>query len=246
MNNKKITAAIIIIGDEILSGRTIDQNINFTACELIELGIILKEVRVIGDNEKEIITTVNDLRQKYDYIFTSGGIGPTHDDITANSIAKAFNQKLELNLQAQEILFKHYGKENVNAARLKMAYLPKNAKLLNNPISSAPGFNIENVFVMAGIPKIYKAMFESCKSLLNNGEKIFSHEIIINLTESIIALDLTKIQDQYPNISIGSYPFDGGTSLVFRSIDLQKINEAIKKMIDKIYTINPQAIINFK
>ena len=246
MNNKKITAALIIIGDEILSGRTVDQNINYTACQLSELGIILKEVRVIGDDENEIIINVNDLRIKHDYVFTSGGIGPTHDDITANSIAKAFKQKLILNPIAQEILLKHYGPQNVNDARLKMAYLPQNAKLLNNPISSAPGFCIQNVFVMAGIPKIYKAMFESCKTLLNHGDKIFSHEIVINLTESVIAKDLTDTQNQYSDISIGSYPFEGGTSLVFRSINLQKINEAIKKMTDKIININPQAIINIK
>ena len=157
--NNIVSAGLLIIGDEILSGRTVDQNINFLAKNLSENGIILREVRVVGDFENEIIFAVNELRKKFDYVFTSGGIGPTHDDITSLSIAKAFDQDLILNEVAHKILIQHYGAENVNEARLKMAYLPRKASLLDNPISSAPGFRIENVFVMAGIPKIFQAMF---------------------------------------------------------------------------------------
>ena len=239
MNKHKITAGFIIIGNEILSGRTQDQNLNFLAKNLVEMGITLKEVRVIGDFEDEIIETVNILKSKYDYVFTSGGIGPTHDDITTESIAKTFNQQLILHPLAHEILIKHYGKENVNQARLKMAYLPSNASLLDNPVSSAPGFRIDNVFVMAGVPKIFQAMFMACKKELICGEKIISREIKINLTESSIAQDLTKLQLQYPDIAMGSYPFEGQTSLVFRSSNLNQLNIAINKMIDLIKIINP-------
>ena len=155
----KISAGFLIIGDEILSGRTNDQNLNFLAKNLTELGIILREVRVVGDFENEIIEALLALQSKFDYVFTSGGIGPTHDDITSQAIANAFQEDLILNEDAQKILFQHYGKNNVNEARLKMAYLPRSASLLNNPISSAPGFRIKNVFVMAGIPKIFQDLY---------------------------------------------------------------------------------------
>ena len=238
-----VSAGLLIIGDEILSGRTVDQNINFLAKNLSENGILLKEVRVVGDFENEIIFAVNELRKKFDYVFTSGGIGPTHDDITSLSIAKAFDQDLILNEVAHEILIQHYGAENVNEARLKMAYLPRKASLLDNPVSSAPGFRIENVFVMAGIPKIFQAMFEASKKELKLGCKIISREIKISLTESIIAKDLTDLQNQYREISMGSYPFDGGTSLVFRAIEKKVLEEAFLKMQNLIIKIDSKAII---
>ncbi len=238
-----VSASLLVIGDEILSGRTVDQNINFLAKNLSQIGINLREVRVVGDFENEIIYAVNELRKKFDYVFTSGGIGPTHDDITSLSIAKAFNQDLILNKVAHEILIQYYGKNDLNEARLKMAYLPRNASLLDNPISSAPGFRIENVFVMAGIPKIFQAMFEASKKELKVGCKIISREIKISLTESIIAKDLTELQKQYNQISIGSYPFDSGTSLVFRGIDEQILKEVLLKMQNLIIKINPKAII---
>jgi len=235
-----VSAGLIIIGDEILSGRTADQNINFLAKNLSENGILLKEVRVVGDFENEIIFAVNELRKKFDYVFTSGGIGPTHDDITSLSIAKAFDQDLILNEVAHEILIQHYGAENVNEARLKMAYLPRKASLLDNPVSSAPGFRIENVFVMAGIPKIFQAMFEASKKELKIGCKISARELKISLTESIIAKDLTDLQNQYREISMGSYPFENGTSLVFRGFDKQILEEAFLKMQNLITKIDPK------
>jgi len=235
-----VSAGLLIIGDEILSGRTADQNINFLAKNLSENGILLKEVRVVGDFENEIIFAVNELRKKFDYVFTSGGIGPTHDDITSLSIAKAFDQDLILNEVAHEILIQHYGAENVNEARLKMAYLPRKASLLDNPVSSAPGFRIENVFVMAGIPKIFQAMFEASKKELKIGCKISARELKISLTESIIAKDLTDLQNQYREISMGSYPFENGTSLVFRGFDKQILEEAFLKMQNLITKIDPK------
>jgi|APGre2960657444_1045066.scaffolds.fasta_scaffold23200_3 molybdenum cofactor synthesis domain-containing protein len=238
-----VSAGLLIIGDEILSGRTADQNINFLAKNLSENGILLKEVRVVGDFENEIIFAVNELRKKFDYVFTSGGIGPTHDDITSLSIAKAFDQDLILNEVAHEILIQHYGAENVNEARLKMAYLPRKASLLDNPVSSAPGFRIENVFVMAGIPKIFQAMFEASKKELKIGCKISARELKISLTESIIAKDLTDLQNQYREISMGSYPFENGTSLVFRGFDKQILEEAFLKMQNLITKIDPKIII---
>jgi molybdenum cofactor synthesis domain-containing protein len=241
--NNIISASLLVIGDEILSGRTVDQNINFLAVNLSQIGIALREVRVVGDFENEIIFAINELRQKFDYVFTSGGIGPTHDDITSLSIAKAFNQDLILNEVAHKILIQHYGENNVNEARLKMAYLPRNASLLDNPISSAPGFRIENVFVMAGIPKIFQAMFKASTKELKSGCKIFSREIKISLTESIIAKDLTDLQNQYREISMGSYPFDLGTSLVFRGYDKIILEEALLKMQNLIIKINSKAII---
>jgi len=241
--NNIISASLLVIGDEILSGRTVDQNINFLAVNLSRIGIALREIRVVGDFENEIIFALNELRKKFDYVFTSGGIGPTHDDITSLSVAKAFNQDLILNEVAHKILIQHYGENNVNEARLKMAYLPRNASLLDNPISSAPGFRIENVFVMAGIPKIFQAMFEASTKELKSGCKIFSREIKISLTESIIAKDLTDLQNQYHEISIGSYPFDLGTSLVFRGYDKIILEEALLKMQNLIININAKAII---
>ena len=241
--NNIVSASLLVIGDEILSGRTVDQNINFLAKNLSENGILLREVRVVGDFENEIISALNELRKKFDYVFTSGGIGPTHDDITSLSVAKAFNQDLILNEVAHKILIQHYGENNVNEARLKMAFLPRTASLLDNPISSAPGFRIENVFVMAGIPKIFQAMFEASKKELKIGCKIISRELKISLTESIIAKDLTDLQNQYREISIGSYPFDEGTSLVFRGYDQNILEEVFLKMQNLIININAKAII---
>ncbi|MFM6972529.1 MAG: competence/damage-inducible protein A [Alphaproteobacteria bacterium] len=246
LQNNIVTAAFLVIGDEILSGRTADLNINFLAKNLTELGIILKEVRVVGDYENEIIEAVNALRLKYNYVFTSGGIGPTHDDISSLAIAKAFNQKLVLNSKAEEILYQFYGKNNVNEARLKMAMVPEFASLLDNPVSSAPGFFVENVFVLAGVPKIFQAMFNCCKTNLKFGNKIFSKEIVTNLMESIIAKDLTDLQNEYPNLSIGSYPFENGTSLVFRGVEPTIIDLAISKMSNNINKIKTNSIIEIK
>jgi molybdenum cofactor synthesis domain-containing protein len=232
MKEKIVTAALVIIGDEILSGRTRDENLNFLARNLGEIGVNLREVRVVADDEKEIIAAVNALRQKHHYLFTSGGIGPTHDDITSASIAKAFGDQLIKNEEAAAILANHYGAENVNEARMKMAFVPSRATLLDNPISSAPGFRIENVFVFAGIPKIFQAMFESAKKEIIGGKKTATREIKISLTESVIAEDFASLQQKYPQVAMGSYPRDGGTSLVFRSIDHDALEMAVREMGD--------------
>ncbi len=229
-----INAAFIIIGDEVLSGRTADKNLNFLAKELTVMGINLKEVRVVPDDEVEIILAVNALRKKFHYVFTSGGIGPTHDDITSAAIAKAFGDDLIKNEEAERILINYYGKENVNPARLKMAFVPSKASLLDNPVSSAPGFIIENVIVMAGVPKIMQAMFFAVAKSLVGGDQIISREIKTNLTESLIAKDLTDLQKEFSEISIGSYPFDGGTALVFRGVDIKIIEMAIEKISNKL------------
>lgn len=235
MNQEKIiSAAFIIIGDEILSGRTSDANLNFLAINLAEMGINLREVRVVPDVEEEIIFALNSLRKKFDYIFTSGGIGPTHDDITSLSVAKSFGDKYEKNDEAEKILIQYYGEGNVNEARLKMAFLPSRALLLDNPLTSAPGFRIENVFVMAGVPKIFQAMFLAAKKELIGGKIIKSLEIKIAQTESVIAKDFEELQKKYSQVAMGSYPFDGGTSLVFRSTNYEVLEQAVSEMKQKL------------
>jgi molybdenum cofactor synthesis domain-containing protein len=244
MTDKIVTAAMVMIGDEILSGRTPDQNLNFLAKNLAEIGINLREVRVVPDVEDEIILAVNSVRKKFDYIFTSGGIGPTHDDITSAAIAKVFNDKCKKNQQAVEILEQKYGKENLNEASIKMAFVPSKSKLLDNPISSAPGFRIENVFVMAGVPKIFQAMFFAAKKELTGGAKIKSREIKVSLTESIIAKSFSDLQQKYLQVAMGSYPFDSETSLVFRSADYEAMNSAVSEMVEIIKNIKNNAIIS--
>lgn len=236
MRNKKkeITAAIVVIGNEVLSGRTQDKNINFIASELVKIGIRLEEVRVIPDSEKKIINTVNELRRKFTYIFTTGGIGPTHDDITSTAIAKAFKVKLMLNQKAVKAMKSHYKPGDLNEARLKMAYIPKGAKLINNPVSKAPGFVIKNVYVMAGIPIIMQAMFSEIKSTLRAGKKIKSRTVSTNITEGTMATALSKIQNQNLEVEIGSYPYikngEIGVSLVIRSENDDKLDEVCKKI----------------
>ncbi len=242
--NNIVTAAFVMIGDEILSGRTEDKNLNFLAKNLTEIGINLKEVRVVPDIEEEIILAVNAVKNKFDYVFTSGGIGPTHDDITSLSIAKAFDDELIQNEEATEILIGYYGKENVNEARLKMAFVPRMAKLLDNPVSSAPGFRIANVFVMAGVPKIFQAMFEAAKKELIGGKKIKSEEIKISLTESVVAKDLENLQKKYSQVSMGSYPFEGGTSLVFRSNNYEDLEKSVQEMTELLESVKSDSIIS--
>jgi len=240
MPENKKTAALIIIGNEILSGRTVDKNLNFLAVGLTEMGINMEEARVVKDIEGDIIKAVNELRAKCDYVFTSGGIGPTHDDITALSIAKAFGVELYRDPVAKKLLEDHYPPEKLNAARLKMADIPKGATLLNNPVSSAPGFKMENVFVMAGVPSIMQAMFEASKEHLEGGAKMLSRMISAYITEGNIAERLGDVQYKYPDVEIGSYPYIKnerlGTSLVVRSFDKTKLDQAfaeVKSILDK-------------
>jgi molybdenum cofactor synthesis domain-containing protein len=240
---KNKTAAFLIIGNEILSGRTKDANLNYLANFLNSLGINFLEARVVGDDEDEIILGINELRKKYDYVFTSGGIGPTHDDITYESIAKAFGVSYELNKKAEKILHDFYGKDGVNESRLKMAYLPKGCELLKNSISSAPGCKMENVFILAGIPKIFQVMLDASKEYLKTGEKEKSKEIKINLTESVIAKDLTNLQKKYPQVLMGSYPFDGGTALVFRSVNYEILDNVISEAESILRELSQNCII---
>ena len=234
-------AALIIIGNEILSGRTKDKNLAYLAEWLNEIGIQLYEVRVIRDDEKEIIDCVNLLRKKYDYVFTTGGIGPTHDDITTESIAKAFNVELETNPEALKILQSYYKEGELNEARLKMTLLPKGAELVENPVTKAPGFKMENVFVMAGIPSIMQGMLEGAKAFLKIGNKMTSKSIDVFMPESYVAEELSKMQDNYPEVEIGSYPFNKegqfGTSLVMRSANLDMLERCasdVAEMVKKL------------
>ena len=234
-------AALIIIGNEILSGRTKDKNLAYLAEWLNEIGIQLYEVRVIRDDEKEIIDCVNLLRKKYDYVFTTGGIGPTHDDITTESIAKAFNVELETNPEALKILQSYYKEGELNEARLKMTLLPNGAELVENPVTKAPGFKMENVFVMAGIPSIMQGMLEGAKAFLKVGNKMTSKSIDVFMPESYVAEELSKMQDNYPEVEIGSYPFNKegqfGTSLVMRSANLDILERCasdVAEMVKKL------------
>ncbi len=240
MNNAQQTAALLIIGNEILSGRTQDANLNYLAKILTTIGVRLVECRVVSDNENAIIEAVRALSNQYDYVFTSGGIGPTHDDITTASIAKAFGVKLVRNIEAEARLRKHYKPEDINEARLKMADVPDGAALIDNPVSAAPGFILKNVYVMAGVPRIMQAMLDGIKSQLRGGAVTIARTISATVTEGYIAAELTAIQAAHANVEIGSYPFirDGklGVSLVSRSTDagaLDKVAQALRTLIAK-------------
>ncbi len=233
------TAALIIIGNEILSGRTQDANTQWIADKMSNLGIRLAEVRIIPDVEDIIIKTVREMKGQVNYLFTTGGIGPTHDDITALSIAKAFNTELEMHAEARQLLLNHYGsEEELTTARLKMAMIPKGASLIENPVSAAPGFSIENVFVMAGVPRIMQAMLDDILVQLNPGRPIMSNTVTCGLSESKISQDLERIQDEYPDIEIGSYPHyrSGvlGLSLVLRSTENDALHAATGKVVAMI------------
>lgn len=216
------SAAILIIGNEILSGRTQDTNTSWIAAKLAERGIDLFEVRVVPDLEDRIIAAVHDLRGRVNYLFTTGGIGPTHDDITSATLAKAFGTEWELNQDARAMLLKYYKTEaDLTPARLRMAHVPRGARLIPNPVSGAPGFQIENVYVMAGVPSIMKAMLDHILPELKGGEPIICNSVTFDLPESVIAEELGELQNIYPQVSIGSYPFlragEVGVSIVLRS-----------------------------
>jgi len=224
----KVNASILIIGNEILSGRTQDTNTSTIATWLNSIGVSVAEVRVIPDIEETIIETLNFLRSKYDYVFTTGGIGPTHDDITAQSVSKAFGIKYEAHKEAFKILEAYYEPGKFNDGRQKMAWMPENAKLILNPTSGAPGFNIENVFSLPGVPSILKSMLGSITDKIVGGEPIKSLTISLRTVESEIASSLTKVQNENKDVEIGSYPFFHagklGVSIVIRSDDQKKID----------------------
>ena len=202
----EVTAGFLVIGDEILSGRTKDKNVGFLAEYLTAIGIDLREVRIVPDIMEEIVDAVNGLRARYTYVFTSGGIGPTHDDITADSIAKAFGIPIDIDPRARAILEDHYPSGTLTEARLRMARIPQGADLIENPVSKAPGFRIENVHVMAGVPSIMQAMVDAVAPTLKTGRKMLSRTVETGLPESRLAERLGQIQAQFPQTLIGSYP----------------------------------------
>jgi molybdenum cofactor synthesis domain-containing protein len=202
-----ITAAILVIGDEILSGRTKDKNIGYIADYLAQIGIDLREVRIVADVEDDIVDALNPLRRRYDYVFTTGGIGPTHDDITADSVAKAFGVGISEDPRAIALLLERIKPEDLNAARRRMARLPHGAELVENKISKAPGFMIENVIVMAGVPTIMQTMLDGVAPRLKTGAKVLVETIEAgNLPEGLYAADLGDIAQRHGGVSIGSYP----------------------------------------
>ena len=232
----KVNAAILIIGNEILSGRTQDTNTSTLAIWLNSIGVNVAEVRVIPDIEKTIVNTLNLLRSTYDYVFTTGGIGPTHDDITAQSVSKAFGLEYETHKEAFKILEAYYKPGEFNEGRQKMVKMPENAKLILNPTSGAPGFSVENVFCLPGVPSILKSMLGSLKNKIVGGEPVLSHTISLKTVESEIANSLTKVQDQNGEVEIGSYPFFHagklGVSIVLRSENQSKIDNCISQVLE--------------
>jgi len=229
------TAGVIVIGDEILSGRTQDTNSNYIAKKLLEAGIKLEEVIVIQDEKKTIIENVLKYSSKYSYVFTTGGIGPTHDDITASSISKAFNLTYGPHKEAMSLLEKYYKPGEFNEGRQKMAWMPTNANLIYNPTSGAPGFNVENVFCLPGVPSILKSMLGDISHKLVGGEPILSQTINLRTVESEIAKALSIVQDNNKDVDIGSYPFfrQGklGVSIVLRSENQSKIDDCNSQIL---------------
>jgi len=232
---EKVNAAIIIIGNEILSGRTQDVNVVTISLWLNEIGVKLDEVRVIPDIESSIIQTINEVRKKFKYVFTTGGIGPTHDDITSLCVAKAFNMKYGYHNKAYAILEKYYGKQKFNLGRKKMAMMPIKAALILNPSSGAPGFIVENVYCLPGVPSILKSMLGGLKNKIKGGKKILSKTVIVNTVESEIAKSLESVQHKFKKVDIGSYPFFRlgkiGVSIVIRSSDKKKIDDCYKEIV---------------
>jgi molybdenum cofactor synthesis domain-containing protein len=243
---KIVTACVVVIGNEILSGRTKDANIPYLAVELGKLGVRVMECRIIPDVEATIMATVNEVRAKFDYIFTTGGIGPTHDDITADCIAKAFGVGISEHPEAVARMTRHYGDPALfTPARRRMARIPHGATLVDNPISVAPGFQMENVFTFAGIPTIAQAMFQSMKHRLVGGDPVLSRTVRTNLPEGIIAEPLGALQKRFEDVDIGSYPgFRGGkvsVSLVLRGTNDARLAAAAAELLDTIRQMGGEA-----
>ena len=243
----KVTAAILIIGNEILSGRTKDTNTSTIAIWLNSIGVKVSEVRVIPDDEKTIVDSLNLLRKANTYVFTSGGIGPTHDDITAQSVSKAFGLRYEIHKEGYKILESYYKPGEFNEGRQKMIWMPQNADLILNPTSGAPGFKVDNVFCLPGVPSILKSMLGGLTNKIVGGKPILSHTINLRTVESEIAKSLTQVQNNNQDVEIGSYPFFRagklGVSIVVRSTDKAKIdtcNNEILKFVEeqKIQIVN--------
>jgi molybdenum cofactor synthesis domain-containing protein len=240
--DETVTAAILVIGDEILSGRTKDKNIGYIAEYLTNIGVDLREVRVVPDVEEEIVAAVNALRSRYTHVFTTGGIGPTHDDITADSIAKAFGVPIDVDERAVRLLLERIPKADLNEARLRMARIPQGAELIENSVSKAPGFSLGNVHVMAGVPTIMQAMLDAVTPRLKTGKKMLSRTLPARAKEGDVAAPLREMQNRFPDVSMGSYPtFEEGvgptTTLVLRSRDEARLDEAeaaVRVMLDEV------------
>ena len=236
IKNTKVNAAILIIGNEILSGRTKDTNTSTIATWLNSIGVKVGEVRVIPDIEKTIIETLNLLRKNYNYVFTTGGIGPTHDDITAESVSKVFGLKYEIHKEAYDILEAYYKPGEFNEGRQKMVWMPENANLILNPTSGAPGFNVKNVFCLPGVPSILKSMLGGLTNRVIGGEPILSLTVSLKTVESEIASSLTNVQNNNPDVEIGSYPFFQagklGVSIVIRSENQFKIDNCNSQILE--------------
>jgi molybdenum cofactor synthesis domain-containing protein len=246
IKNTKVNAAILIIGNEILSGRTQDTNTSTIALWLNSIGVKVGEVRVIPDVEKTIIDTLNLLRKNYDYVFTTGGIGPTHDDITAESVSKTFGLKYEIHKEAFKILEAYYKQGEFNEGRQKMVWMPKNANLILNPTSGAPGFNIENVFCLPGVPSILKSMLGGLTNKIVGGKPILSLTVSLRTVESEIANSLSKVQDKNKDVEIGSYPFFQagklGVSIVIRSEDQRQIDNCNLQILEFVRKKNIEVV----
>lgn len=232
---EQVTAAVLVIGDEILSGRTKDRNIGYIAEYLTAIGVDVREVRVVPDVEEEIVAAVNALRARYSYVFTTGGIGPTHDDITADSVAKAFGVGIDIDPRARAMLLEYIKPEDLNEARLRMARIPDGAELVENPVSKAPGFWIGNVIVMAGVPTIMQAMLDQVAPKLKTGVRMLSQTVRADAREGDVGGPLGEIAKANPEVSIGSYPFMGedgrpNTNLVLRSRDAAKLAAAVAQV----------------
>lgn len=231
------TAAMLVIGDEILSGRTRDSNMHYLAGELTRIGIRLQEARMVADDHGDIVAAVNALRGRYDTVFTSGGIGPTHDDITADAIAAAFGVAIGHRADAMALLQAHYDRSGqpFNEARQRMARIPEGARLIDNPVSIAPGFSLDNVHVMAGVPGIFQAMVASVLPTLTGGAPLLSQSLRVNRGEGEIATPFAALAAEFPDLTMGSYPFNQngayGTNLVVRGTDPGRLDAAMVKLV---------------
>ena len=224
---------MLVIGDEILSGRTRDANAHHLACELTRIGVELVEVRMVRDVEAAIVEAVNELRARVDHLFTSGGIGPTHDDITADAIAAAFGVGIDVHPEARAVMEARYAQtgREMNAARLRMARVPDGATLIENPVSAAPGFTIGNVHVMAGVPEIFRSMLEGLLVGIEGGAPLLSHSFRCEIAEGDLAVPLGQVAAAFPDVSVGSYPFGGiGAVLVLRHHDRARLAEAAEAL----------------
>ncbi len=246
MTDASPTAAVLVIGNEILSGRTQDTNLNYIAGKLTVHGVRLAEARVVSDVEGEIVAAVRALSGRYDYIFTTGGIGPTHDDITAEAMAKAFGRALIVDPQAAALFERHYGAGNVTPGRLRMARVPEGATLIDNPVSVAPGFRVENVFVMAGVPAVMRAMLDGVLPTLAGGPRMLMRSIACQIPESVLAEPLGAIQARHPDIDIGSYPWfragQSGVSLVARGTDGATLDGVVDEICRMVVTLGGEPV----